>query len=79
MNAVKIGPISHNAAVTEAERQHGHRCTDSLDTLERDAAAAGLAADARALSWVKTSRSHPRYGASVSTCPPQQPTRRRLR
>lgn len=40
--AVKMGLISHNAAVTEAERQHGHRCTYSLDTLERDAAAAGL-------------------------------------
>ncbi|MCJ2029232.1 class I SAM-dependent methyltransferase [Methylobacterium sp. J-043] len=40
--AVKMGLIPHNAAVTEAERQHGHRCTYSLDTLERDAAAAGL-------------------------------------
>ncbi|KQQ13246.1 methyltransferase type 12 [Methylobacterium sp. Leaf123] len=40
--AVKMGLISHNAAVTEAERQHGHRCTYSLDTLERDAHAAGL-------------------------------------
>ena len=40
--AVKMGLIAHNAAVTEAERQHGHRCTYSLDTLERDAAAAGL-------------------------------------
>lgn len=40
--AVKIGLISHNTAVTEAERQHGHRCTYSLDTLERDASVAGL-------------------------------------
>ena len=40
--AVKMGLISHNAAVTPAERGHGHRCTYSLDTLERDAAAAGL-------------------------------------
>jgi 2-polyprenyl-3-methyl-5-hydroxy-6-metoxy-1,4-benzoquinol methylase len=40
--AVKMGLISHNAAVTESERTHGHRCTYSLDTLERDARAAGL-------------------------------------
>ncbi len=40
--AVKMGLISHNAAVTEAEAQHGHRCTYALDTLERDAVAAGL-------------------------------------
>lgn len=40
--AVKMGLISHNAAVTPAEAEHGHRCTYSLDTLERDAAAAGL-------------------------------------
>lgn len=40
--AVKMGLISHNAAVTPAEAAHGHRCTYSLDTLERDAAAAGL-------------------------------------
>ena len=40
--AVKMGLISHNAAVTPAEREHGHRCTYSLDTLERDATQAGL-------------------------------------
>jgi len=40
--AVKMGLISHNAAVTEAEEAHGHRRTYSLDTLERDVAAAGL-------------------------------------
>ncbi len=40
--AVKMGLISHNAAVTPAEAVHGHRCTYSLDTLERDAVAAGL-------------------------------------
>ncbi len=40
--AVKMGLISHNAAVTSAEAAHGHRCTYSLDTLERDAVAAGL-------------------------------------
>lgn len=40
--AVKMGLISHNSAVTEAEQQHGHRCTYALDTLERDARLAGL-------------------------------------
>ena len=40
--AVKMGLITHNAAVTPAEAKHGHRCTYSLDTLERDAVAAGL-------------------------------------
>jgi 2-polyprenyl-3-methyl-5-hydroxy-6-metoxy-1,4-benzoquinol methylase len=40
--AVKMGLISHNSAVTPAEEAHGHRITYSLDTLERDAKAAGL-------------------------------------
>ena len=40
--AVKMGLIDHNAAVTPAESRHGHRRTYALDTLERDAAAAGL-------------------------------------
>ena len=40
--AVKMGLISHNSAVTEAEEKHGHRITYSLDTLERDAKLAGL-------------------------------------
>jgi 2-polyprenyl-3-methyl-5-hydroxy-6-metoxy-1,4-benzoquinol methylase len=40
--AVKMGLISHNSAVTPAEAEHGHRCTYTLDTLERDAIAAGL-------------------------------------
>jgi 2-polyprenyl-3-methyl-5-hydroxy-6-metoxy-1,4-benzoquinol methylase len=40
--AVKMGLITHNAAVTAAEADHGHRCTYTLDTLERDAVAAGL-------------------------------------
>lgn len=40
--AVKMGLISHNAAVTPAEAEHGHRITYSLDTLERDASRAGL-------------------------------------
>lgn len=41
--AVRMGLITHHAAVTPAEREHGHRTTYSLDTLERDARAAGLA------------------------------------
>ncbi len=40
--AVKMGLIKHNASVTPAELEHGHRITYSLDTLERDARAAGL-------------------------------------
>lgn len=40
--AVKMGLITHSAAVTPAEAEHGHRCTYSLDTLERDAQASGL-------------------------------------
>lgn len=40
--AVKMGLIENNAAVTAAERAHGHRITYSLDTVERDARAAGL-------------------------------------
>lgn len=40
--AVKMGLISHNTAVTAAEQAHGHRCTYTLDTLERDARAGGL-------------------------------------
>lgn len=40
--AVKMGLIDHNAAVTHAEAEHGHRCTYALDTLERDATRAGL-------------------------------------
>lgn len=40
--AVKMGLITHNSAVTPAEAEHGHRCTYTLDTLERDAKDAGL-------------------------------------
>lgn len=40
--AVKMGLFTHNSAVTPAEAAHGHRCTYTLDTLERDAVAAGL-------------------------------------
>lgn len=40
--AVKMGLISHNSAVTSAEKEHGHNITYTLDTLERDVKAAGL-------------------------------------
>lgn len=40
--AVKMGLISHNAAVTEGERKHGHRITYTFDTLEQEASAGGL-------------------------------------
>lgn len=40
--AVRMGIISHNTAVTPAEREHGHRITYNLDTLEGHARAAGL-------------------------------------
>jgi 2-polyprenyl-3-methyl-5-hydroxy-6-metoxy-1,4-benzoquinol methylase len=40
--AVKMGLITHNSAITPAEKEHGHRITYSLDTLERDARAGGL-------------------------------------
>lgn len=40
--AVKMGLITHNSAVTEAEKAHGHHITYTLDTLEREAKAAGL-------------------------------------
>jgi 2-polyprenyl-3-methyl-5-hydroxy-6-metoxy-1,4-benzoquinol methylase len=46
--AVHMGLISHNAAVTEGEAEHGHRRTYALDTLERDAVAAGLSVVHRA-------------------------------
>lgn len=40
--AVKMGIISHNSTITNAEKAHGHRITYTLDTLERDAKKAGL-------------------------------------
>jgi len=40
--AVKMGLITHNSAITPAESAHGHKITYTLDTLERDARAAGL-------------------------------------
>ncbi|WP_068875085.1 MULTISPECIES: bifunctional 2-polyprenyl-6-hydroxyphenol methylase/3-demethylubiquinol 3-O-methyltransferase UbiG [unclassified Phenylobacterium] len=42
--AVKMGLITHNAAVTESERRNGHRHTFSFDTLERAARDGGLRA-----------------------------------
>jgi 2-polyprenyl-3-methyl-5-hydroxy-6-metoxy-1,4-benzoquinol methylase len=45
--AVAMGLVAHNAAVTEGERAHGHRRTYALDTLEEEAAAAGLKVVAR--------------------------------
>jgi 2-polyprenyl-3-methyl-5-hydroxy-6-metoxy-1,4-benzoquinol methylase len=40
--AVKMGLISHNAAITSDEVKHGHKITYSFDTLERDVREAGL-------------------------------------
>ena len=40
--AVQMGLIPFNSAVTDAEREHGHRRTYSLDTLEGDVVGAGL-------------------------------------
>lgn len=40
--AVKMRLITHNTAVTPAEKEHGHRITYTLDTLERDVVQAGL-------------------------------------
>ena len=40
--AVKMGLISHNSAITQAEKEHGHKITYTLDTLERDVKASGL-------------------------------------
>jgi 2-polyprenyl-3-methyl-5-hydroxy-6-metoxy-1,4-benzoquinol methylase len=40
--AVRMGVVPYNAAVTSAERDHGHRRTYAFDTLERDARSAGL-------------------------------------
>jgi 2-polyprenyl-3-methyl-5-hydroxy-6-metoxy-1,4-benzoquinol methylase len=40
--AVEMGLIPHLTAVTEAEKQHGHKRTYTLDTLKHDARAAGI-------------------------------------
>jgi 2-polyprenyl-3-methyl-5-hydroxy-6-metoxy-1,4-benzoquinol methylase len=45
--AVKMGIISHNSAVTPAEKEHGHNITYTLDTLERDVKLGGLKVEYR--------------------------------
>jgi 2-polyprenyl-3-methyl-5-hydroxy-6-metoxy-1,4-benzoquinol methylase len=40
--AVKMGLITHNAAITSSEAEHGHKITYTLDTLERDVKLGGL-------------------------------------
>jgi 2-polyprenyl-3-methyl-5-hydroxy-6-metoxy-1,4-benzoquinol methylase len=45
--AVKMGLISHNAAITEGELAHGHTITYSLDVLEKEARMSGLEVIAR--------------------------------
>ncbi|HCN45312.1 MAG TPA: class I SAM-dependent methyltransferase [Pseudomonas sp.] len=45
--AVGMGLIDFNAAVTDGERKHGHRCTYSLDTLEHEALQAGFRVEQR--------------------------------
>lgn len=45
--AVKMGLITHNSAVTPAEKEHGHRITYSFDTLEQEAQESGLNITAR--------------------------------
>lgn len=39
---VKMGLLSHNSTITQAESDHGHRITYSLDTLIRDVTEGGL-------------------------------------
>ncbi len=43
--AVRMGLITHNQSVTDAEYKNGHRRTYSLDTLQRDLRAADLHVD----------------------------------
>ena len=45
--AVKMGLMSHNSTITSAEKKHGHKITYTLDTLERDSKAGGLAIEYR--------------------------------
>lgn len=52
--AVKMGLLSHNAVVTDAEFKHGHRCTYTFDTLERDVRAGGLVPVHRSGVFFKT-------------------------
>lgn len=52
--AVKMGILPDCASVTEGEYTHGHRRTYTLDTLERDAKAAGLKIEKRGGIFFKT-------------------------
>jgi 2-polyprenyl-3-methyl-5-hydroxy-6-metoxy-1,4-benzoquinol methylase len=52
--AVKMGLISHNAAVTPAEKEHGHRKTYSLDTLEQETVGTDLKVTHRGGIFFKT-------------------------
>ena len=45
--AVHMGLITHNAAITEGERAHGHTVTYTLDVLQKEAREAGLSIIAR--------------------------------
>ena len=45
--AVKMGLITHNSVITSSEKEHGHRITYTLDTLERDARDGGLTIEYR--------------------------------
>ncbi len=45
--AVHMSLINTCTSVTEGEREHGHRCTYSLDTLEHDVRSAGLSVVSR--------------------------------
>lgn len=45
--AVKMGMIETNNSITEGEREHGHRSTYSLDTLENDVRKSGLKIESR--------------------------------
>jgi len=45
--AVKMGLIDHNSAITQSEKEHGHRITYTLDTLERDVVKAGMSVNYR--------------------------------
>lgn len=40
--ATKMNLITHNSVITQSEKEHGHRITYSLDTLERDIVASRL-------------------------------------
>lgn len=45
--AVEMGLIEHNCAVTEGEREHGHRKTYSFDSLQCDISQTGLRIESR--------------------------------